>query len=218
MSRVLIAILSASFLLAGVSPVGAQVVVDPCAGVSSPDGIPCVPVPLTQQLAEGFANPDACQLYAAQVALPALTQSFTTNPGGGPAPWAPLSQPFGAGPLGPATFNSPAGLVPAYGPLGPGQTAAAIAQTANPAPTLSANGTPTQNFQNAITLLGLGGLQQAEQGTLLARQGVASATETAAAAWVIAWATQASVTLSIMRGYCHGQQEAASRAAAGANR
>jgi hypothetical protein len=217
MSRALIAILSASLLLAWATPAGAQQV-DPCAALTSPDGIPCVPVPLTQQLAERFAGADACNLYAAQVALPALTQSFTTNPGGGPAPWAPLSQPFGAGPLGPATFNSPAGVVPAYGPLGPGQTAAAIAQAANPAPTLSANGTPTQNFLNATTLLGLAGLQQAELGTLYGRSGAASATENAAAAWVAAWASQASATLSIMRGYCHGQQEATSRAAASANR
>jgi hypothetical protein len=93
-----------------------------------------------------------------------------------------------------------------------------IAQSANPAPTLSANGTPVQNFENAITLLGLAGLQQAELGTLYGRAGAASATELAAAAWVAAWSTQASATLSIMRGYCHGQQEAANRAAAGANR
>src|SRR6185436_11952478 len=109
-----------------------------------------------------------------------------TNPGGGPAPWAPLTQPFGTGPVGPATFYSPPGVVAAYGPLGPGQTSAAIAQTANPRPTLSANGTPVQNFENALTLLGLAGLQQAELGTLYGRSGAASATENAAAAWVAA--------------------------------
>jgi len=217
MSRVLIAILAGSLLFAWAAPAGAQQV-DPCAGLTSPDGVPCVPIPLTQQLAERFANPDACNLYAAQAALPALTQSFTTNPGGGPAPWGPLTQPFGTGPVGPATFYGPPAVVAAYGPLGPGQTAAAIAQSANPAPTLSANGTPTQNFSNASTLLGLAGLQQAEQGTLYSRSGAASATENAAAAWVAAWASQASATLSIMRGYCHGQQEAASRAAPSANR
>jgi hypothetical protein len=216
MSRVLIAILAASVLLVRATPAGAQQL-DPCAAVTIPDSAPCVPVPLTQQLEERFASPDACNSYAAQAALPALTQSFTTNPGGGPAPWAPLQQPFGAGPIGPATLNSPPGVVPVYGPLGPGQTAVAIAQTANPPPTLSANGTPAQNFSNAITLVGLAGLQQAEFGTLLGRLGLASTTETAAGIWVAAWSTQASATLSIMRGYCHGQQEAASRAA-GANR
>src|SRR5262249_25024277 len=160
--------------LAGATPTGAQVEVNPCAAVSPPDGIPCVPVPLTQGMAERFANPDACQTYAAQVALPALTQSFTSNPGGGPAPWAPLQQPFGVGPLPPATFYSPPGVVAAYGPLGPGPTAAAIAQSSNPSPTLSANGTPAQNFSNAINLLGLAGLQQAELGTLYARTVAAS--------------------------------------------
>ena len=83
MPRVLFAILTASLLLAWATPANAQQVGDPCAGLQTNDSLPCVPVPLTQQLAERFANPDACHTYAAQLALPALTQSFTTNPGGG---------------------------------------------------------------------------------------------------------------------------------------
>jgi hypothetical protein len=217
MPRVLIAILVATLLLAWAAPAGAQSA-DPCAALTPPDGVPCVPIPITRELAEHFAEPDPCNAYAAQTALPALTQSYTSNPGGGPAPWAPLTQPFGAGPYSPATFGGPPGVVPVYGPLGPGPTAAGIARTAVPPPTLSANGTPTQNFQNAITLLGLAGLQQAELGTLYAGYAAAAAIENAGGAWIGAWANQASATLSIMRGYCHGQREAASRAPTVPNR
>jgi hypothetical protein len=103
--------------------------------------------------------------------------------------------------------------VPVYGPLGPGQTAAVIWQGATPPPTLSANGTPLQNFQNAATVLGLAGLQQAELGTLYAGYAVGGQTQPAAGAWVGAWANQASATLNIMRGLCRGQRETAERAA-----
>jgi hypothetical protein len=218
MRRILITILSGGLLLASASPAGAQNNTDPCAGITPPDGVPCVPVPITQELAARFATPDPCHTYAARAALPALTQAYTLSPGGGPAPWAPLTQPFGAGPIGPATLYSPPGLVAAYGPLGPGPTAAALVQSATNPPTLSANGTPIQNFTNALTLLGLAGLQQAELGTLYGRYGAASTTETAAGGWVGAWSGQANATLSILRGYCHGQQEAASRAAANGSR
>src|SRR5215212_3051595 len=145
MPRVLIAIMAGTVLLAWAAPTAAQSA-DPCAAVTPTDGVPCVPIPISRELAQRFAEPDPCNTYAAQAALPALTQSYTTNPGGGPAPWAPLTQPFGAGPIGPATFASPPGLVPVYGPLGPGRTAAAIARAATTPPALGANGTPFQNF------------------------------------------------------------------------
>lgn len=216
----LIALLTGGLLLGTAGPARAQGGggTDPCAALTHPDGLPCVPVPIIQEMAEKFSEPDPCQLYGAQAALPALTQAYTVNPGVSPSPPPPLTQPFGAGPIGPATAYSPPGLTPVYGPLGPGTTAAAIARAATPPPTLSASGTPLQNYQNAQTLLGLAGLQQAEMSTLIGRSATAGTTQLAAGGWVSAWSQLANATLTIMRGYCRGQREAASQSTPDPNR
>jgi hypothetical protein len=78
-------------------------------------------------VAHAADEPD-CEGWAAQQALPLLLQSqamtsLAVSPPGayGPSPaWAPLVQPWGAGPAGLAALYGPA---PSYGPLGPGLTA-----------------------------------------------------------------------------------------------
>lgn len=155
------------------------------------------------QLLEGLSN---CLEYAGQAALPSLAaaQAFTPN-GYGPYGWGPLSQPFGAGPIGPATMYSPPGLVPAYGPLGPGLTAANIAQFAIPSGGFGFNNTNVNNFLNTTTLLGLAGLQQGELGTLYGRYGLAGTYQTAAGTWAAGLSARAGSTLAVALALCLGQ-------------
>ncbi len=208
MRLVLIALLTSGLLGLSAAPARAQSNADPCAGVSAESTVPCVPIPLDPSLLERFTQPDPCNAYAAQAAMPSLAQAYGFSPDGyGPYGWGPLTQPLGAGPIGPATFYSPPGVVPAYGPFGPGQTAYAIAAANVPASTFVPGSIPIQNFQNTLTQLGLAGLQQAELGTLYARYGIAATDQTAAALYVNGYSAQARATLNILRGYCHGLQQ-----------
>ncbi len=86
--------------------------------------------------AHADADSDPCEYWAAQQALPYLLQAYAITPAGAAGVgWAPLlfgpnTSPLGPGPIGPATLFSPPGLVPAYGPAGPGLTALALGSTA----------------------------------------------------------------------------------------
>src|SRR2546430_16090713 len=75
--------------------------------------------------------PDPCIAGAVQQAWPYLQQSYAYTPAGVQgAGYGPLTYPFGggSGPLVQATYFGPPGLVPSFGPLGPGLTANAIAR------------------------------------------------------------------------------------------
>jgi hypothetical protein len=137
------------------------------------------------------------------MALPSLQQSYAFSPAGyGPFGYAPLTYPFGAGPYGVAAFFGPPGLVPAFGPLGPGLTANWIAQRL-----LAPAGVNLADPANASTLLALATLQQAELGTLNTRYSNAAYFQTAAATWAGAYATQAAAVFARAKASC--QQPAA---------
>jgi hypothetical protein len=158
------------------------------------------------QLLEGLSN---CLEYAGQSALPSLAQAQALTPGGyGPYGWAPLTQPFGAGPIGPATLYSPPGLVPTYGPLGPGLTAMNIAQAAIPPGGFGFQNQNVNNYLNAQTVIGLAGLQQGELGTLQGRYGVAAGYQTAAGTWASGLSARAGATLAVAMALCLGQSAA----------
>ena len=143
-------------------------------------------------------EPDPCTLYAARMALPSLQQSYAFSPAGyGPFGYAPLMYPFGAGPYGVAAFFGPPGLVPAFGPLGPGLTANWIAQRL-----LAPAGVNLADPANVSTLLALATLQQAELGTLNTRYSNAAYFQTAAATWAGAYATQAATAFTIFQALC----------------
>jgi hypothetical protein len=155
------------------------------------------------ELLQGLAN---CLDYAGQSALPSLAQAQAFTPGGyGPYGWAPLTQPFGAGPIGPATAYSPPGLAPVYGPLGPGLTAMNIAATAIPPGGFGFQNQNVNNYLNAQTLIGLAGLQQGELGTLQGRYGLAAGYQTAGATWATGLSARAGATLAVAMALCLGQ-------------
>jgi hypothetical protein len=158
------------------------------------------------ELLQGLSS---CLEYAGQSALPSLAQAQAFSPSGyGPFGWAPLTQPFGAGPIGPATMYSPPGLVAAYGPLGPGPTAANIAAGAIPPAGFGFQNQNVNNYLNAQTLIGLGGLQQGEIGTLQGRYGLAGGYQTAAATWTTGLSARAGATLAVALALCLGQSAA----------
>jgi hypothetical protein len=193
---------------------------NPCDTLTAPGADPCQPIPVTQPglpgLLERFLAPDQCTDWAAQAALPSLQQAYAYQPGGyGPYGWGPLTQPFGAGAYGPATLYSPPGLVPVYGPLGPGQTAAVLAPQAFPNGLPGPAGMPAADARNALTALSLAGLQQAELGTLYGRQILGPLYQAAAGMYVSGYSTQASAVYTILRGLCHGMQAGAQPAGTG---
>ncbi len=160
------------------------------------------------QLLEGLSN---CLEYAGQSALPSLSQAQMFNPGTpwGPYGWAPpLSQPYGAGPIGPATLYSPPGLVAAYGPLGAGPTAANIAAATIPAGGFGFQNPNVNNYLTTQTLIGLAGLQQGELGTLQGRYGLAAGYQTAAGTWAAGLSGRAAATLAVALSLCLGQSAA----------
>jgi hypothetical protein len=154
--------------------------------------------------------PDNCAYWAAQNALPALNLAYANTPSGsGPHAWAALGQPFGAGPVGPTTLFSPPGLVPVYGPLGPGNTAAAIAVGAIPPGGWRPSGVPATDFRNTLTLVGLGALQQAELGNLYTRYGLSATYQAAEGFLSQAYSAQAAAAVPILGAMCRSQQRAA---------
>jgi hypothetical protein len=164
------------------------------------------------QLIEGLAN---CLEYAGQSALPSLSMAQQFTPSGvGPYGWAPLTQPFGAGPIGPATMYSPPGLVAAYGPLGPGPTAATIAGLTIPQGGFGFQNQNLNNYLTTQTLLGLGGLQQAELGTLQGRYTLGGIYQTAAATWATGLSARAGSTLAVALALCLGQSAPSASSAA----
>jgi hypothetical protein len=154
-----------------------------------------------------------CLGYAGQSALPLLGEAQNYTPTGyGPYGWAPLTQPWGAGPIGPLTAYSPPGVVPAYGPLGPGLTANAIAAFAVPPGGFGFNNPNLNNYANVSTLTSLAALQQGEQGTLYGRYGLAPAYQLASGTWRAAYSTQAASTFAVALALCVHRPPAASGA------
>jgi hypothetical protein len=146
-----------------------------------------------------------CIDYAGNAALPSLQQAYQFDPSNmyGPSGWAQyMGQPFGAGPYGPATAFSPPGLVAAYGPFGPGPTAANIAALTIPPGGFGFNNPNINNFANTTTALGLAGLQQGELGTLYGRYGLGAGYQTAAGMWTAGLSGRAASTFAILLALC----------------
>lgn len=159
-----------------------------------------------QQAAAAPSRQDVCAEYAARVALPSLMQSYLYSPQGyGPYGYAPLTYPFGVGPYGVAAYfggpGVPVGAVPAYGPLGPGLTAANIARFVLE-PARFAWADPA----NVGTLIALASLQQSELGNLNTRYTLSASYQEMASSWAAAYATQASAALAVARTLCEGLQ------------
>src|SRR5215211_8891822 len=119
-------------------------------------------LPVGQAHAQGGQMISPCIDYAGNAALPSLQQAYMFDPstGYGPGGWGAMSQPWGAGPIGPMTAFSPPGLIAAYGPFGPGPTAANIARQTIPPGGFGFQNQNVNNFVNTTTALGLAGLQQ----------------------------------------------------------
>jgi len=164
-------------------------------------GLLCLPA--GQALAQG-GQISPCIDYAGNSAMPSLQQAYMFDPsyGYGPGGWAPLTSPFGAGPIGPMTAYSPPGLVAAYGPLGPGPTAAAIAAAAIPPGGFGFQNQNVNNLANTTALLGVAGLQQGELGTMYGRYGLGPGYQTAASLWTAALSGRAASTFAILLAMC----------------
>ena len=163
---------------------------------------------LPSAVAHAQDGPDPCTVYAAQAAMPSLSQSYAFTPSGyGPFGYAPLTYPFGVGPYGAAAFFGRPGLAPAFGPLGPGVTANAIARTS------LGNDFNVRDPANVGTLTSLAGLQQAELGTINTRYSNSAYYQTAAATWAGDYATQAVSAFTILQAYCQNQPQRATAAA-----
>jgi hypothetical protein len=155
------------------------------------------------------AQADVCTDYALQVAFPSLQQSYQFSPQGyGPFGYAPLTYPFGVGPYGVGAFfggrGVPYGSAPAFGPLGPGLTANAIARNV-----IAPTGTALNDPANFGTLISLAGLQQGELGTLNTRYSNSAYFQTASATWAGAYATQAATAFTLAQAFCQQRQPAA---------
>jgi hypothetical protein len=157
-----------------------------------------------QAHAQGGQMISPCIDYAGYSALPSLQQAYMFDPSYGYASggWAGLGQPYGAGPIGPLTAFSPPGLIAAYGPLGPGPTAANIAAQTIPPGGFGFNNPSVNNFVNTTTALGLAGLQQGELGTLYARYGTGATYQTAAGMWTAGLSARAASTFAILLALC----------------
>jgi len=216
--RIVLGLLMVGTVTLPAGPAAAQAVPpDPCDALTAPGGDPCQPVPATQPgLLQSLLTPDPCADWAAQAAMPSLTQAYAFQPDGyAQYGWGPLTQPFGAGAYGPATLYSPPGLVPVYGPLGPGVTAPVLAARAFPNGPPFPTGRPAVDARNTITALSLAGLQQAQLNNLYTRQLVGAGSQATSAFWVSGYSTQASAVYTIMRGLCHGAQVGAQPADGG---
>jgi hypothetical protein len=145
-----------------------------------------------------------CLDYAGYSALPSLQQAHQFNPstGYGQYGWDALTIPYGSGPIGRMTAFSPPGLVAAYGPLGPGPTAANIAGTMIPPGGFGFNNASVNNTVNVQTALGLAGLQQGELGNMYGRYAVGTASQITAATWAIGLSSRAASTFAILLGLC----------------
>src|SRR5262249_50459480 len=145
-------------------------------------------------------QPDPCPGYAAQMAMPALLQSYQYSPQGyGPWGFAPLTYPFGAGPFGNAALFGVPGqggmypVTPSFAPLRPGQSLTSNL-SARRAP--AASGFAPFNPANTGTVTALLGLQQAELAQLNARYANSSGYQTAAATYMYGYATEAASTFA----------------------
>ena len=161
-------------------------------------------LPVGQAHAQGGQMISPCIDYAGYSALPSLQQAYQFDPstGYGGAGWGPLTQPFGAGPIGPMTAYSPPGLVAAYGPLGPGPTAATIAARTIPQGGFGFQNQNVNQFVNTTTALGVAGLQQGELGTMYGRYGLGAGYQTAAGLWTAGLSGRAASTFAILLALC----------------
>jgi hypothetical protein len=156
------------------------------------------PLGLPVPRAHAGDGPDPCLYAAAQQALPYLQQSYAYSPWGyAGAGYAPLTYPFGASPYTDATYFGPPGLVPAFGPLGPGLTANLIAQGV-----LRPRGVNLTSPANVGTLASLAALQQAELAQLNTRYSNGAYYQTAAATWAGGYASQAATVFARAAGEC----------------
>jgi hypothetical protein len=208
MRRVVFIVLAA-VLLGPPGPTALAQGSDPCGALEGDRGQACQPLPLEPEMLEQFLSRfgDPCGYWAAQNAVGPLMMARSVTPAGmWPYGWAPLAGPFHAGPVGPATLFSPPGALPVYGPLGPGQTAYAIAASALPPQGIRPTGVAATDFQNALTLVALGGLQQTELGNLYGRYGLSGVYQLAGGFLSQAYAAQASSMLPILQALCRSQQ------------
>jgi hypothetical protein len=169
-------------------------------------------VALPTQHAYADDQPDPCQGYAAQAAMPALLQSYQYSPQGyGPWGYAPLTYPFGAGPFGnaalfgvPVPVPPPGGmlpLTPSFGPLGPGVTSNLFATRV-----LAPSGFSPTNPANIGNVIPLLGLQQAELAQLNTRYSNGAYYQTAAATYMYGYATEAASAFARAMAECKNQQ------------
>ena len=166
-------------------------------------------VALPTQRASAQDQPDPCPAYAAQVALPALLQSYQYSPQGyGPFGFAPLTYPFGAGPYGNAAlFGAPVPggmlpLSPSFGPLGPGGITSNVFANR----VLQPSGFSLTNPANIGNVTGLLTLQQAELATLNGRYNNSGSYQTAAATYMYGYATEAAAAFARALAECKSQQ------------
>ncbi len=207
MRSTLISLLAVALLSLPPVAASAQTYSDPCGSLTAPGAEPCQPVPPVAGMLARFLAPDACAGWAAQQALPALSTAYAFDPMAAPPYGAgPLARPFGATAYGPATLYGPPGLVPAFGPLGPGPTAMTLLPQAFPNGLVAGTGA-MGGFQSAIQGMGIAGVQLGELGNLYARDSLGTLLQTEAGVWTGTYATQASATYAIMRGLCHGMQQ-----------
>jgi hypothetical protein len=189
-----VSLVAGAVLLATASPAGAQT---GGAGGSS-----------------GAANPQtaaarqACLSDATDTAMGALGQSLQFNLGGvGPFGWAPLAQPFAPPvPIGAATMFAPAGLIPTYGPLGPGLTANNIATFAVPPGGFDFEIPELRDSVNQSAQTHLASLQQGELATQLTRLQNGAQFQVAAGVWGLGYGLDASATRLVLRALCRGPQ------------
>jgi len=165
--------------------------------------------------ADDDGGPDPCIAYAARSAMPSLYQSYQFSPQGyGQLGYAPLTYPFSVGPYGNGAYfggpGVPFGSAPAFGPLGPGNTANNLFTGV-----IQPSGTALNQPANFGTLLGLATLQQGELGTLNGRYGNSALYQTASATWAGAYATQAASAMTILQALCQNQGALASAVTSG---
>ena len=158
------------------------------------------------QVTHAQDGPDPCTAQALDAAMPILMRSYEFSPQGyGPFGYAPLTYPFGVGPYGVGAFfggrGVPFGTAPAFGPLGPGLTAVAIANRA-----ITPSGTALTAPANFGTLISLAALQQAELANLNARYSNAAYYQTAAATWAASYAAEAAATFTRVQAECQQRQ------------
>jgi hypothetical protein len=122
-------------------------------------------------------------------------RSYEFSPRGyGQQGFAPLTYPFGVGPYGVATYfggpGAPVGSAPAFGPLGPGLTAANLSRAV-----IVPSGIALNNVRNLPTLTGLAGMQQGELINLFLRYLNSVLAQDTAAINAAVYAGEAALTL-----------------------